>query len=124
MQANDSDSQTYSIIGAAMTVHNALGCGYLESVYQEALEIEFKSCGIPYAREVEIPVRYREQKLNVCFRADFLCYGEIIVELKALSQITGSEEAQVINYLKASGHRRALLLNFGAPSLYHRRFIR
>jgi len=119
----EKDPQSYAVIGAAMAVHGALGCGFLEVVYQEALEMELKHCAIPYVRELELPIQYRGQTLKAFYRADFLCYGELVVELKALSQITGAEEAQVINYLKASGHSRALLLNFGSTSLYHRRFV-
>ena len=123
MVENNKDPQTYAVIGAAMKVHAELGCGFLEVVYQEALEMEFKHCGISYVRELDLPIEYRGQKLKTFYRVDFLCYGDLLVELKALSQITGTEEAQVINYLKASGHSRALLLNFGVPSLYHRRFV-
>ena len=123
MVENNKDPQTYAVIGAAMKVHAELGCGFLEVVYQEALEMEFKHCGIPYVRELDLPIEYRGQKLKTFYRVDFLCYGDLLVELKALSQITGTEESQVINYLKASGHSRALLLNFGTKSLYHRRFV-
>ena len=124
MTESNKDPQTYAVIGAAMRVHTELGCGFLEVVYQEALELEFKLCGIPYIRELELPIQYRGQKLKTFYRVDFFCYGDLLVELKALSQITGTEEAQIINYLKASGHSRALLLNFGTPSLYKRRFVR
>lgn len=117
------DEQTYAIIGAGMAVHGCLGNGFLEPVYQEALEIEFQHAGIPYVRELQLPITYRGKTLHSFYRVDFLCFGEILVELKALSQITGAEESQVINYLKASGHHKALLLNFGTPSLYHRRFV-
>ena len=123
MDGKARDPQTYAVIGAAMAVHAALGCGFLEAVYQEALEMEFKHCGIPYVRELDLPIQYRGQTLKTFYRVDFLCHGEILVELKALSQITGVEESQVLNYLKASGHSRALLLNFGVPSLFHRRFV-
>ncbi len=117
------DARTYAIIGAAMEVHGHLGCGFLEAVYQEALAIEFERRGIPYRREVELPVFYKGTRLNTAYRADFLCYDAVVVELKALSKLSGTEESQILNYLKATGHATGLLLNFGTPSLEHRRFI-
>lgn len=117
------DPQTYAIIGAAMEVHRELGHGFLEAVYQEALAQEFTDRQIPFEREVSLPVAYKGRRLPCWYRADFVCCGEIIVELKALSELTGVDEAQVINQLKASGLHRALLLNFGAPSLQYKRFV-
>jgi len=117
------DSRTYSIIGAAMEVHRQLGHGFLESVYQEAMALEMTARGIPYRREVEIPVFYKGQRLNAFFRADFLCFDSVIVELKALANLSGVEEAQIINYLKATGHEVGLLFNFGAKSLEHGRLV-
>jgi len=115
------DSRTYSIIGAAMEVHRQLGRGFLESVYQEAMALEMTAQGIPYRREVEIPLFYKGQRLPALFRADFLCFDSVIVELKALANLTGIEEPQVINYLKATGLEIGLLLNFGSASLEHHR---
>jgi GxxExxY protein len=115
------DSRTYSIIGAAMEVHRNLGCGFLESVYQEAMALEMTARVISYRREVEIPVFYKNQRLNATFRADFLCFDSVIAELKELGSLSGIEEAQVINYLKATGYEVGLLLNFGTESLEHRR---
>ena len=91
-------------------------------MYQEALVIEFREHGIPFEREVEIPIIYRAVQLACTYRADFVCYGDVIVELKALRQITDTERAQIINYLKATGRKRGLLLNFGASSLQRERF--
>ncbi len=117
------DPQTYLIIGAALEVHRVLGCGFLEAVYQEALAKEFMTRGIPFKREAELPIDYKGEPLNTKYKADFICYDDIIVELKALDTITGKEKAQVINYLKASGFVRSLLLNFGAMRLEHERLV-
>ncbi len=117
------DRETYAITGAAMEVHRRLGQGFLEAVYQEALAIELEERGIPFAREVAIPIVYKDRTLECSYRADFVCYDGVIVGLKAIRQITDIERAQVINYLKATGAQRALLLNFGAASLEHKRFL-
>jgi GxxExxY protein len=116
------DRETYAIIGAAMEVHRRLGSGFLEAVYEEALQVELWEHGIPFEREVDISIMYRDRQLACAYRADFVCFGGVIVELKALRQITDVERAQTINYLKATGKKRALLLNFGAPSLQKERF--
>ena len=117
------DQDTYAVIGAAIEVHRRLGHGFLEAVYQEALEIELIERSIPYRREVAIPIVYRDKTLTCSYRADFVCYGQVIVELKAIRQVTDIDKAQVINYLKATGLSRALLLNFGATSLEHKRLV-
>jgi GxxExxY protein len=111
------------VIGAAMAVHSELGHGFLEPVYQEAMAVELERRAIPFEREVPLPVYYAGQRLKVGYRVDFLCFGELLVELKALRGISSVEEGQVLNYLKASRLSRALLLNFGEPSLHMRRFI-
>ena len=118
------DPRTYAIIGACMEVHKELGHGFLEAVYQEALQHEFTQRGLPFVREVPLPIRYKETVLHCVYKADFICYESVIVELKALSQLTNVEFAQVINYLKATGKQWGLLSNFGAPSLEYKRFIR
>jgi len=117
------DERTFAVIGAAMAVHRELGCGFLEAVYQQALACELAEPNIPFAREVELPVLYKGQKLNAAYRADFVCFDSIIVEVKAVSQINGTHEAQVINYLKATRYEVGLLVNFGSRSLEHKRFI-
>ncbi|OQZ00137.1 MAG: NADH:ubiquinone oxidoreductase [Candidatus Brocadia sp. UTAMX2] len=123
MDADKKDSETYLIIGAAMAVHRELGNGFLEAVYQEALEKEFSRQGISYVREQELKICYRGQELKTCYKADFVCFGNIIVELKALQQLSGNEESQIINYLKASGLNKGLLLNFGTRQLQYKRFV-
>jgi len=117
------DKETYSIIGAAMTVHRELGSGFLEAVYQEALEREFSLLNINCEREKKLPVFYKGGKLNTYYQADFVCYDSVIVELKALQNLSGIEEAQTINYLKASGLQKGLLLNFGSKSLQYKRLV-
>ena len=89
---------------------------------KKALSIELHENGIPFEREVEIPIVYRDRQLACTYRADFVCFGDIIVELKAIKQITEVERAQTINYLKATGKKRGMLLNFGAASLQKERF--
>jgi GxxExxY protein len=106
-----------------MEVHRVLGSRFLEPVYQSALEMEFGLTDVPYAREVEMPIHYKDVPLGVRYRADFVCYGEVLVELKAIDRLTSREDSQVINYLAASGLRRGLLLNFGAASLQFKRFV-
>jgi GxxExxY protein len=122
-QVQQRDPQTYAIIGAAMEIHKTLGHGFLEAVYQEAATIEFPLREIPFEREVQLPVTYKGIVLSTHYRADFICFKEIIVEFKAQSQLTGADEAQLLNYLKATGFHRGLLINFGAPSLEYKRMV-
>jgi len=123
ISADKQDPQTYAIIGAAMEVHRKLGCGYLEAVYQEALAVEFSKREIPFLRENELSIFYKGTKLQTSYRADFICFESIIVELKAITTLGGNEESQVINYLKASGFKRSLLINFGGPRLEYKRMV-
>jgi GxxExxY protein len=120
---SERDPRTYALIGAAIEVHKQLGCGFLESVYQEELAIELGLREIPFTREVKLPVSYKGQVLLTSFCADFICFDSLVVELKALANMGGSEEAQLINYLKATRYKVGLLLNFGARSLQHRRLV-
>jgi GxxExxY protein len=115
---------TYAVIGAAMEVHRELGCGFMEAIYQRAMAIELAGRHIPFEPEHQIPISYKGQALGLPHRANFFCQNSLVVELKALPEITGREIAQVLHYLKASGTKKALLLNFGRPSLEYRRFIR
>ena len=115
--------ETYAIVGAAMEVHRILGPGFSESIYQEALAIEFERQGIPFEKEKSIIVKYKDIELHNTFRADFVCYQDIIIELKALESTTPEHRSQVINYLKATGFKLGLLINFGERQLYRRRII-
>lgn len=123
VQSTFEDKDTYAVIGAAIEVHRRLGQGFLEAVYQEALEIELVERSVPYQREVAVPIVYRERTLACSYRADFVCYGDVVVEIKAIRQLTDIDKAQVINYLKATGLSRGLLLNFGGASLEHKRLV-
>jgi GxxExxY protein len=118
------DPRTHAVIGAAMEVHRQLGCGFLEAVYQEALALELADRGIPFRRESELPIVYRGHRLVTYYRADFVCFDELTVEVKALIKLSGTEQAQILNYLKAAEQEIGLLLNFGARSLEFKRFVR
>ena len=117
------DHRTYKIIGAAMEVHKELGCGFLEAVYQEALAREFRIQGIPNKAQPIVDIKYKGEILDKKYQPDYICYEEVIVEIKAISELSGVEEAQLINYLKATGLKIGLLLNFGSKSLEHKRFV-
>jgi len=119
----NSDPQTYAIIGAAMEVHRELGHGFLEAVYQEALAVELTARKVSFQREAPLQVRYKDQPLACAYKADFICFSEILVELKAIDQLGNPEKAQVINYLNATKFTRALLINFGSPSLEYQRMV-
>lgn len=114
-------NESYDIIGAAMAVHSELGCGFTEPVYQEAFEREPLLRNIPFEREKTFKVYYKGIELSKRFVPDFFCYGKIIVELKAVSDLIGEHYSQVYNYLKASGLKLGLLINFGKTSLDYKR---
>jgi len=117
------DKKTYAIIGAALEVHKELGSGFLEAVYQEALEKEFINQCIPYDSQPAVKIYYKDQPLNKTYQPDFICFDEVIVEIKALDRLSGIEYAQLINYLKAARLKVGLLINFGSKSLEHKRFV-
>jgi len=113
--------KTFNIIGAAMEVHNTIGCGFTEPIYQEAFEEELRLRGIPYQREKAFNIVYKGKVLKKEFRPDFICYDEIIVKLKAVQDIVDEYYSQVYNYLKATGLRLGMLINFGKKSLEYKR---
>lgn len=115
--------ESYKIIGACMEVHKKLGSGFLESVYAEALELEFKKGNIPYQREKKLPVFYDNQLLKKYFKADFVCYNSIIIELKATKFLIEADNRQTINNVKATKFKLGLLINFGTTSLTYKRIV-
>jgi GxxExxY protein len=115
--------ESYKIIGACMEVHKKLGSGFLESVYSEALELEFKKDAIPYEREKKLPVYYDDKPLNKYFRADFVCYNSIIMELKATKFLVDADRQQTLNNVKATKFKLGLLINFGTTSLTYKRIV-
>ena len=117
------DQHTFQIIGAAMEVHRVLHRGLLESIYCEALAVEFELRSIPFAAQVPCQIVYKERRLTGFHRIDFVCFDEVVVEVKASSLTGPAEQAQVLNYLALSGRRLGLLLNFGRPSLEYKRFV-
>lgn len=119
----EDDHRTYGIIGAAMLIHREPGPGYLEVTYQDALALEFEARRIPFQREFPIAVWFRGRQLGGNFRADFLCYGEIVLELKAIPSIGRKEASQLAHYLTATGYTVGLLVNFGANSLQFQRIL-
>ena len=110
-------NETYLIRGCMMKVYNELGSGFLEKVYQEAMEIELKTANIPHQREAQLQVVYKGVPLQQTYAADFICYDKIIVELKAVSELTDTHRSQVYNYLKATNMELGLLVNFGVPQI-------
>jgi GxxExxY protein len=115
--------ETYKIIGACMEVHSELGCGFLEAVYQEALSMVLEEKGIPFQREKVLDINFRGTLLLKKYVADFICFDKVIVELKAADGLTDKDMAQVLNYLKATGLKIGLLINFGTTKLQYKRII-
>lgn len=115
--------ECYRIVGAAMNVHSILGSGFLEGVYQEALSIEMKKCGIPFEEQKELRINYNGITLQKHYVADFLCFDKIIVEIKATKNLAPEHYAQVMNYLKATNKNCGLLINFGESSLDFKKII-
>ena len=116
--------ETFAVIGAAIEVHRVLGPGFLEKVYHEAMQLELSARGIPYEAERLIGIEYKGQELTQRYLADLVCYEKVVVELKAHKQLSGNENAQLLNYLRATGLRVGLLINFGSHSkLEHRRLV-
>jgi GxxExxY protein len=116
--------ETYEILGACFEVYNEMGCGYLESVYQECLEKELASCGIPFEAQQPIALAFKGQELQRTFSPDLLCFGKVIVELKAVRRLAAEHRAQLINYMKACRLEVGLLVNFGSyPQLDYERIV-
>lgn len=115
--------ESYSIIGACMEVHKKLGSGFLESVYAEALELEFKKVNIPYEREKKLPVFYDDQPLKKYFKADYVCFDSIILELKSTKYLIDADRQQTLNNVKTTKFKLGLLINFGTTSLTYKRIV-
>ena len=105
--------ESYRIMGACFEVYKEKGCGFLEAVYQECLEMEFGDQSVPFTAQQKLPLSYKGRPLKQTYEPDFICLGKIIVEIKAVSALTNEHRAQVQNYLRATGHRLGLLVNFG-----------
>ncbi len=115
--------EVFTIVGAAMEVHNVLGCGFLESVYQEALEIELGLRKIPYTPQKKLPIYYKGHHLKKTYVVDYIAYEQIVIEIKAINHLSSLEESQLLNYLKASNLKVGVLINFGAESLQWKRMV-
>ena len=110
------ENETYAIRGACFEVYNTLGHGFLEAVYQEALALEFEKADIPYVEQKELRLQYKGIPLQQFYKADFVCFDKIVVELKAVAELKKEHAAQVRNYLKSTGLKLGLLVNFGNPN--------
>jgi GxxExxY protein len=117
--------ESYRIIGACFEVYKEMGCGFLEAVYQECLGLEFAAQGVPALPQVELGLLYKGTKLEHTYVPDFICFAKVIVEIKAMPDLTNVCRAQLHNYLKATGYKLGLLVNFGHfPKLEHERVVR
>lgn len=121
--SGERDPRTYAIIGAAMEVHRQIGPGFLEAVYHEALKIELTERRVPFASEARIPIKYKGRTLASYYQADFICFDQVVVEIKALKNLTSIEEAQILSYMRVARLSVGLLINFGTPSLQRKRFV-
>lgn len=115
--------EVYAIVGAAMEVSNELGSGFLEAVYQEALGIELEMRALPFIPQPRIRIAYKGRTLAKEYIPDFICFDEIVVEIKAVKELTNIEQAQLLNYLKAPEKPVGVLLNFGSPKLEWKRMV-
>lgn len=117
MDANDGHilfkEESFAIVGACFEVHNQMGCGFTEAIYQECLEIEFAGRGIPFVAQPTLSLFYKETKIGQNFRPDFLCYDRIIVEIKSIEALADAHRSQVLNYLNAGQFPLGILVNFG-----------
>lgn len=117
--------ESFQIMGACFEVYNYLGCGFLEAVYQEALAIEFKERSIPFQDFVSLLLTYKTYTLNTRYEPDFICFAEVIVEIKAVARLCEEHRAQVHNYLKVTGFKLGILVNFGQyPKVVYERIVR
>ena len=115
--------ESYKIVGICMRVHSNLGAGFLEAVYEEALEKELNKEKIPFQKQVKLELYYDNQKMNKTYRADFICYDKIILEIKAVSNMPTAFYAQLRNYLRCTEMKLGILINFGQPSLQYKRIL-
>ncbi|ADU66651.1 GxxExxY protein [Desulfurispirillum indicum] len=119
------EEESYAIRGAVFEVYREMGCGFLETVYQECLETELSARGIPFTAQPELRLHYKGQLLRQVYKPDFICYEQIVLELKAVKEVLSEHKAQIINYLQATNLRLGLLVNFGSsPKVQVERFVR
>lgn len=116
--------ESYAIIGACFEVYKDKGCGFVEPVYQECLSIELEHQGIPFVAQQQLDLYYRERKLSHIYKPDFVCFGKIVIEIKAVTKLVDEHRAQMMNYLKATGFQLGLLVNFGHyPGIEYERIV-